>query len=236
VKGADPLPENKVPWSLLEALLLWMVVFLLATLLGSLIMTLTGAEPLTGFLLSTVLNTALIFLGVWLILRRRQEGFGRLGLFDRQWRRHLIEGLGWGIPVFVLVMAASTVSVLFNPVPPPPQDFALLVLGAGDWQQLGLVLLLGSVLAPAGEELYFRGFLYPALKKHLGPVAGMILTSLFFGSMHFDLARLLPLALGGLALNWLYERTGSLYVPLAAHGAWNALMVLVLLFSGGTIS
>ncbi len=73
------------------------------------------------------------------------------------------------------------------------------------------------------EEVYFRGFLYPALRQHFGAAKGIIITALFFSCMHFDLYRLIPIAAGGIGLTYLYERSGNIWTNIIAHGVWMLL-------------
>ena len=85
------------------------------------------------------------------------------------------------------------------------------------------------VVAPICEEVIFRGYLYGVAKRYCGPVAAALCTALIFAAAHASLVALLPLALFGLLLAWLYERTGSLWAPIAAHACFNAATVVQLM-------
>jgi membrane protease YdiL (CAAX protease family) len=92
---------------------------------------------------------------------------------------------------------------------------------------LGAVILLGAmVLAPIGEELFFRGWLYGAFRSgHKVPVA-IVASGVAFAAYHMDPAHsiaILPLALW---LSWLRWATGSLLPCILAHGLNNVLWVL----------
>ena len=84
---------------------------------------------------------------------------------------------------------------------------------------------IGGILAPVGEEIYFRGFAYPVFKKKLGVRGGILATAVFFSLLHFDAVRFLPIFIGGAGLAWLYESTGSLITPIIAHSVWNVSML-----------
>jgi len=86
------------------------------------------------------------------------------------------------------------------------------------------------VVAPLCEEVVFRGYLYGVAKRYCGPLAAAVCSALVFSAAHGSLVALLPLALFGLLLAWLYERTGSLWAPIAAHAFFNAATVVVLMF------
>jgi membrane protease YdiL (CAAX protease family) len=87
-------------------------------------------------------------------------------------------------------------------------------------------LLLITVMAPLGEELFFRGYMFPALRNGIGLWGSAIVTGVVFGAIHFGsspVATLVPLAFFGFGLCLLYAWTGSLYPPIALHAFNNAL-------------
>lgn len=89
---------------------------------------------------------------------------------------------------------------------------------------LGVVVVI-TVVAPLGEELFFRGFFFGALRNWRGPWLAAVLTGAAFGLVHAGgspVVFLLPLALFGVGLCLLYEWTGSLYPPIALHALNNS--------------
>lgn len=92
---------------------------------------------------------------------------------------------------------------------------------------LGLMAIVAVFVAPLCEELVFRGFLYPVAKRFAGRVTAALFTALFFAACHGELVGLLPLFILGLLLSELYERTGSLWAPIAVHFCFNGSTVLL---------
>ena len=89
-----------------------------------------------------------------------------------------------------------------------------------------IVIVLVTVIAPLGEELFFRGFFYGALRNWRGPILAAILSGAVFGLVHAGSAPvgyLVPLAIFGVGLCLLYEWTGSLYPPIALHALNNSI-------------
>ena len=87
------------------------------------------------------------------------------------------------------------------------------------------VVVLVTVIAPIGEELFFRGFFFGALRNWHGPWLGALLTGIAFGGIHAGsspLGYLVPLMLFGVGLCMLYEWTGSLYPAIALHALNNS--------------
>lgn len=83
--------------------------------------------------------------------------------------------------------------------------------------------IVAVVLAPVAEELLFRGILYPAIKRGGFPRLALWGTSLLFAFIHMNLITFLPLLLFAMMLALLYEHTGNLLAPLAAHALFNIL-------------
>ena len=107
------------------------------------------------------------------------------------------------------------------------QDTVVLLQECRDPIVLSLLVFMAVIIAPVCEELVFRGYLYPVLKKYGGIWSAAFCSSLFFSLVHNDLAALLPLFLLALLLVWLYEVTGSIWAPIAVHFCFNATTVLV---------
>jgi membrane protease YdiL (CAAX protease family) len=93
-----------------------------------------------------------------------------------------------------------------------------------------LELAMISLLAGLGEEMLFRGVLQGALARWLGPLAGLLLTSLFFGLAHPITATYAVIAfLMGLYLGGLLMAAGNLLVPIEAHALYDFLALVYLL-------
>ncbi|HYY05661.1 MAG TPA: type II CAAX endopeptidase family protein [Candidatus Limnocylindria bacterium] len=99
----------------------------------------------------------------------------------------------------------------------------------------GILLVLAAILvivvAPACEELFFRGFFYGALRSRFTPVAAALIDGLVFGGIHYTgaqtLAVLPPLAMLGFVFCLLYEYTGSIFPTIALHAVNNSISYAV---------
>lgn len=92
--------------------------------------------------------------------------------------------------------------------------------------------LLIIVAAPLSEEIFFRGFLFGGLRRGAGFIGAALVSSGIWGLFHYtgtdSWGVVLQLALFGVALAWLYERTGSIWPPIAVHAFNNALAFTLL--------
>jgi membrane protease YdiL (CAAX protease family) len=76
------------------------------------------------------------------------------------------------------------------------------------------------------EELAFRGVIYTILRKYIGLVEAVVVTSFAFAILHLSVLGLVTHVALGVYLCWLRERSGSVYPGMAAHFLHNALVLL----------
>lgn len=92
-----------------------------------------------------------------------------------------------------------------------------------------------TVLAPVVEELLFRG----AIQGHLlrtwkNPMWAIVTTALIFGLVHGNPAQIPFAFVLGVALGWMYYRTGSLLPGILMHFINNTTAVYLFLLSGNS--
>jgi membrane protease YdiL (CAAX protease family) len=93
--------------------------------------------------------------------------------------------------------------------------------------------------AGAGEEILYRGYLHGALSRTRGFAVAAVVSSALFAVRHATQLALVtpypwPAAVSwcalafvlGIVFAWLYERTGSLTLPVVAHYAFNVIPFL----------
>lgn len=93
----------------------------------------------------------------------------------------------------------------------------------------GLVwnLLFGCVVAPVGEELIFRKWMYAKLGR-FGDKAYVLLGGAVFGLFHGNLSQMFYAAVLGSIFCWMYLRTGSLLVTISLHMTVNVIGMAVM--------
>jgi hypothetical protein len=96
------------------------------------------------------------------------------------------------------------------------------------WPLFALAIIVG---APLSEELLFRGFLQSALARSgIGFIGASLLTTVGWTLLHvqYSLLGLAQVFVIGLYLSWLLWRTGTLWLPILVHGAYNGLSFTLL--------
>lgn len=83
------------------------------------------------------------------------------------------------------------------------------------------------VIAPVFEELLFRGVILRGFLKNYSIAKSLIITSLLFGLLHFNLIQSITAVILGLALGWIFIKTGSLWMTIFLHSLNNGISVLL---------
>lgn len=77
-------------------------------------------------------------------------------------------------------------------------------------------------IGPLIEELLMReGVLGSMLRRGVGPWTAIIVSSVLFGAMHFNLSQFIFATIGGIALGILYYKSGNIILPLMVHALNN---------------
>lgn len=134
-------------------------------------------------------------------------------------------------PVMFLLKTASEVALLKLHWTLVDQRAVELIVSAKSPWLSAYMIFFALVLAPLGEEFFFRGLLFSTAKRFGWPKLGWIGVSFLFALIHLSAPIFLPLFVLALALTWLYEKTEGLLAPVMAHSLFNAAnLVLLLLF------
>lgn len=115
-------------------------------------------------------------------------------VFRRLWQQSFAAGIHWngqaalGVRTYLLIAAGIVLSFAVQLVsakikmPSTAPVYELFRNPALAWT----ATIFGVFIAPAMEELGFRGFLLPALNRWLGTIGGVILTSVVFALLHAE--------------------------------------------------
>jgi len=163
---------------------------------------------------------------------RRVGPVSWLGLRWREWPWVLLIAPGTVVcmwAVFAGLQGLGYMDLMENLGVKKVQDTVAIFQKEKDVAVLILMGFTAAVVAPVCEEVVFRGYLYPAVKRFAGPWMSALCTALMFSAAHGSFSALVPLFVFGLALAALYEFTGSIWAPMAAHFLFNAATVASLM-------
>ncbi len=243
-RAARAEPAYRGPSPLILLALIIVALSLVAGLIAASGALALGSQP-AGALAAIVLTTAGYLAGIWLfVVRPHVMDWASMGWPTRpgglaRIPADALTGIAVIVPAyFVIQVFAGILAVLLGAqlpdVVPTPQT----VPGAVE------TALAAAIIAPIGEEAFFRGFSMTAWWRDLGLRAALVRASLFFAAAHIlnvigsnpaDIVQtavlqfvvILPV---GFVLGWLFARRG-IVASMAGHMTFNAISVALLLSS-----
>lgn len=183
-----------------------------------------------GFLAGLLAQNIAIFAGLYgVLVWWRGMSWGDLGLRPAQGKWLKTTGIII-LALFPLTLALEMALEHFLDF--SFEDLALQIYApyGFSWLSASGLVVLGGILAPVAEELYFRGVLYGWMRQRWSPTVGMLASAAIFASIHLQPQVMPEIFLVGVILAWLYERSGSLFPGILLHMAMN-ILAFVWLFS-----
>lgn len=221
---------NSIPWKLRDVVLAILVaaggILTLNGIALALNIAMNGAlrENNAALAIFLIPQAAVMLGAVWLFsVSRYRVGWNKLGLQSFPVAMGCALSVALLIASYVLraayVMIASALGFHFS---------IQQILTRLDTSGPGffLTLVVGAVIAPIAEEIFFRGFVYAGLRKRLGVAAAVLVASIFFALLHLSIELFIPILALGIFLTLLYELTGSLFPGIFLHMANNAVALI----------
>jgi hypothetical protein len=221
----------RVSWSWWEALGVYVGAFFIGGVATLPIFRMIGDEDLATMVTSLI--AALVIVGVLLLWlsRAHPRWLQEMGL-PSPWGPDARAGIVFGIglyPVMVLLLGLL-LTLLFqlvtgDTVRAPeqiPQDLSPV--------GVAFTLVYGVVVAPVGEEFFFRGVLFRSIRDRHGFWLGALASGVLFGLIHYipgplhdSLLLMSVMVFTGIGFAYIYERRGSIVAPIAAHMTFNVI-------------
>jgi hypothetical protein len=224
-----------------QALLFWLVAFVVANFASLLVLILTGNGDSSSNSEISTLDVALSATAMWIVYL-----FATAQFLQVKWKnfRSTVGATFAGRDVVVgIPLGIASQLILVNVVNWPlarlfPDVFSFdevskraseLVDGArGGWVVLlALVVVVG---APIVEEIVYRGVVQPGLVASWGRSTGIVATAALFAAIHMQPVEFPGLFAFALVLGWARHSTGTIGMSIVTHMAFNATgLALVLL-------
>lgn len=183
-----------------------------------------SSPPLVAIGLARCLEMGLIVL-IFYVSRKGINGLDALGLSRRRMMRGLRQGLIWSAGFGVLAGIGGFILFLAGMDP-----FRLIHVNLPQTRS-GIILffVVGGVIAPMAEEIFFRGVIYGYLRKnvfgslhHWGIWPALIISTALFVMAHQTGNGIpLPQLVGGVMFCLAYEKEKSLIAPMIIHSLGN---------------
>lgn len=231
----DPINENRARRSNGWDLALYILCgFGLFTLAGGLVGLFLG-EQTDSLLYSTlVFLFNVIFLGGTALVMGAGRGkfsLREIGLVPPRWKW---SWLALAIALVLLLLPVRgglglLVEYLLNGNLDSLTMRSQLILPEGSgWLSFTVTLLFVGILVPLSEELFFRGAIYTWLRDHAPVWVAVLVSSVLFGLGHADSLGVVAASfIMGVVNALVFEKTRSIWVPVAIHAANNSLAVIL---------
>ena len=184
-----------------------------------------GSKEYTGLVLSITgicaLLTAFLLLPIY---RRDEKNRRKTGVIPKDSSERLCLTPPWF--VLLLVMGAglcflgnTLMSFLLEYL--PSTDYFETMAQIMDGKTFLQTVIWVGIIAPFGEEVIFRHFLYLRLRDHFGVAFSVVVSSLVFGLYHGELVQAIYAALLGSLFALGMEFTGNFFSSFLLHAAAN---------------
>lgn len=186
-----------------------------------------------GTNLRMILNTFFIDIAVaivilYFVIVKYRERLKALGLQVSSFFRNILSGITAYIFIlpllFVILLLSIWILNLLGYKPPPQPVFEIFMEEKRSVVLLFFTLFV-SVFGPIIEEMFFRGFMYSALKKNVGILGAAFLSASIFSILHTNIVGFFPIMTLGVLLAYLYETTGSLVASVTVHIVHNSIIL-----------
>lgn len=181
----------------------------------------------TSILLGALEGVALLGAVYFLGLRRKNLPWSAVGLRPASGAWWMIAGFLSLLAIPLTGLIALGVQLLLDlPLENPQLEF---IAPTGfSWTGMIGMFIMGGLVAPLAEEVFFRGLLYRWLRGRWGIWIGVIVSSLIFGLLHGEISIVVATAFLGAIMALVYEYSGSLWMPLMIHAVNNGVKILLL--------
>ncbi len=185
---------------------------------------------LQTIILNSVLFSSLV-IGIFSVIGfQKHSAITLFQLHPSSFPKAATSGLLWLLISYPLIFVAQETMQLFTGNSDDSQLIVRYFVEHHDLRHRLAIILMVVIVAPAAEEIIFRGYFYGVIRRYGGRIPAILTSSLLFAAIHVHLPSVPGLLLLALILCFLYERTGSLWAPITLHACFNASTIVVLIF------
>ncbi|MFH1752719.1 MAG: CPBP family intramembrane glutamic endopeptidase [Candidatus Omnitrophota bacterium] len=228
----------KVKWDIWDAVKVLILFFFYAYIVAILALLILPLFPKVGATdrIVSILNTTILdLIGIgcvfYFVIYRYKHKIKDLGLSMKNFFKNISYGFMGYLAVLPLLFVTLLITALILSLlkrAPEPQPIFDLFLSEDKMPVLAYLSIFVAIAGPVLEEIFFRGFLYTAIKKKTGIKWAILISAFIFSFLHAHLAGFVPIMILGVFLAYLYEKTGSLVVPMTVHVTHNLIMVFLM--------
>lgn len=223
--------NKKTSWHFIDVFFGFALYYLVITLLDMLLTKLNITGNTFFILISLIGGLALVvILTLFLNSNRNQD--------KMSWdSKELSHNLFIGILIGGIVGLIGAISILVNSA----SVFPLFYLeglaanyGHGNFMDYVFFLIAFVLFIPISEELFFRCWMFSALKNKFHWVIASLIAALFSSVFLVSNINFFFLILIGIVFAFAYEKTGSIFTSIVSHMVCNLIITIMILIKGGS--
>lgn len=222
--------DEQMPWKISDVIFTYIFIFVLSLIITGILLYVSFDINMGLFTALFQLAISFITLGViYLIVTRKyripfKEAFG----IDFEQTPYFLK-LGT-LTAITIIIATASVNFAFSQMNGTTEQSPYSFMSE---DKIKAIIFLAVFVAPIVEEIFFRGFMQPALVKTIGVLPGIFFTALIFGMSHTQYldysVALISVTAIGLILGTVKYMTNSVIPGIFAHLLNNLLAVMSLL-------
>jgi membrane protease YdiL (CAAX protease family) len=212
--------EIKMPWGLWQSLILTVSAFFVSMLVAAIVYISIDGFNLNDTEVNFIVyafSAFVMLLAAIIFLKFKKVS---LKYFFRLPNKKVFFQLPVYYLIYLLIIILLQEIMDFIPGYNPNQEQ---VLGFESVEGIGILLVFISlvILPPLGEEVLFRGILYPGFRNKLNKVWAALITSALFGLAHMQWNVGVDTFVLSLVIIYALEKHKSLWVAIGLHGIKN---------------
>ena len=177
---------------------------------------------------SNIINivTIVACIGMFIVFMKRTTGYQVQLLSDISFVGIML-AIGCSI-IFFLLLDKGLDPIFEGMFPQSEQDYQEMIQSLIKSPMTSLIQV--CILAPVMEEILMRGVVLGGLKNTYGTGAALLISATFFACLHFNMVQTLSAFVCGIVLGLLYIRTNSIFCCLIAHGGYNLISYVAMIY------
>jgi len=233
------LQEGPVTWGISDVIRISLVILFISYLVGIIeafvikVLHINLDTNLHIIVITFFIDAFACLVLLYFVIVKHKKTLASLGLKFRSFFKNVLAGITayiFIVPSLLVILILSIRLLNFLGYSPPTQPVLEVFMEEERSKVLLFLTIFVAVFGPIVEEMFFRGFVYPAIKKRLGVLAAAVLSAAIFSLLHSNIVGFLPIMTLGVLLAYLYETTGSLVSSITVHIIHNSIIVSFIFF------
>lgn len=176
---------------------------------------------------SRILNiiTVALSMVVFFVLLERKENF-KLNLLENISIQGIVIAIGCSV-LFYLLLDKGLDPIFESIFPSSKENYQQTIQSIISSPIVSLIDF--CIFAPILEEFLMRGFILNGLYANYGIIVALLISSILFALLHFNIAQIIPSFICGIILGLIYLYTGSILSCIFAHMGYNFISYIMII-------